>query len=122
MQAFSPRYAGFFLPGGLSRTSSKADGLLCLCAALLRCSKDVGKLPDGRAMDALPCNRTTMILYKPGAQFLYKGRLATVDFVIIRKTGLWIRLAHSEEVCRPEDLTPVTPASSHIAEDANQRM
>ena len=79
-------------------------------------------MPDGRAMDALPRNRTTMILYKPGAQFLYKGRLATVDFVIIRKTGLWIRLAHSEEVCRPEDLTPVAPATSHIAEDANQRM
>ncbi len=39
-------------------------------------------MPDGRAMDALPRYRTTMILYKPGAQFLYKGRLATVDFVM----------------------------------------
>ena len=50
-----------------------------------------------------------MILYKPGTQFLYKGRTVSVDYVIIKRTGLWIRLAHSEEVCRPEDLTPIAP-------------
>ena len=44
---------------------------------------------------------TRMILYKPGTQFLYKGRTVSVDYVIIKRTGLWIRLAHSEEVCRP---------------------
>lgn len=48
-----------------------------------------------------------MIIYKPGTQFFYKGRLVTVDFVIIRKSGLFIRLADSEDVCRPEELTPV---------------
>jgi hypothetical protein len=50
---------------------------------------------------------TKMILYKPGTQFLYKGRTVSVDYVIIKRSGLWIRLAHSEEVCRPEDLTPI---------------
>lgn len=48
-----------------------------------------------------------MILYKPGTQFLYKGRTVSVGYVIIKRTGLWIRLAHSEEVCRPEDLIPL---------------
>jgi len=52
---------------------------------------------------------TRMILYKPGTQFLYKGRTVSVDYIIIRRTGLWIRLAHSDEVCRPEDLTPIAP-------------
>lgn len=57
---------------------------------------------------------TRMILYKPGTQFLYKGRTVSVDYVIIKRTGLWIRLAHSEEVCRPEDLTPITPQGAGL--------
>ncbi len=55
-----------------------------------------------------------MILYKPGTQFLYKGRTVSVDYVIIKRTGLWIRLAHSEEVCRLEDLTPITPQGAGL--------
>ena len=55
-----------------------------------------------------------MILYKPGTRFLYKGRTVSVDYVIIKRTGLWIRLAHSEEVCRPEDLTPITPQGAGL--------
>lgn len=58
---------------------------------------------------------TRMILYKPGTQFLYKGRTVSVDYVIIKRTGLWIRLAHSEEVCRPEDLTPIAPQGAGLA-------
>ena len=50
---------------------------------------------------------TTMILYKPGTQFLYKGRTVSVDYVIIKRTGLWIRLVDSDTVCRPEELTPL---------------
>ena len=57
---------------------------------------------------------TRMILYKPGTQFLYKGRTVSVDYVIIKRTGLWIRLAHSEEVCRPEDLTPIAPQGAGL--------
>ncbi|WP_431152026.1 hypothetical protein [Acidovorax facilis] len=57
-----------------------------------------------------------MILYKPGAQFIYKGRRVSVDYVIIRRTGLWVRLAGSEEVCRPEDLTPISPHASDLSE------
>jgi hypothetical protein len=57
---------------------------------------------------------TTMILYKPGTQFMFKGRLVSVDYVIIRRTGMWIRLADSEETCRPEELIPIVPhASGH---------
>jgi hypothetical protein len=52
-----------------------------------------------------------MILYKPGTQFLYKGRLVRVDFVILRKMGLLIRLKGQDDLCKPEDLTPVTPAN-----------
>ena len=69
------------------------------------CGHDAGLGCHGAAMAAR--YKAAMILYKPGTQFFFKGRLVTVDFVIIRKTGLWIRLAHSDEVCRPEDLTPV---------------
>ncbi|MBT9512020.1 MAG: hypothetical protein IV104_06705 [Acidovorax sp.] len=61
-----------------------------------------------------------MILYKPGTQFLYKGRKVSVDYIIIRRTGMWIRLAHSEEVCRPEDLTPIAPHASGLAAAANR--
>ena len=51
-----------------------------------------------------------MILYKPGTQFLYKGRTVSVDYVIIKRTGLWIRLAHSEEAVSYTHLTlPTTP-------------
>ena len=39
---------------------------------------------------------------------------------IIRRTGLWIRLAHSEDVCRPEDLTPIAPQGSDLAESAGR--
>ena len=46
---------------------------------------------------------------------LYKGRTVSVDYVIIKRTGLWIRLAHSEEVCRPEDLTPIVPRGAGLA-------
>ncbi len=53
-----------------------------------------------------------MILYKPGAQFLFKGRLVSVDYIIIRRTGMWVRLADSDETCRPEDLTPVASQAS----------
>ncbi len=55
---------------------------------------------------------STMILYKPGAQFLYKGRTVSVDYVIIKRTGLWIRLADSDTVCRPEELTPLGQGAS----------
>jgi len=49
----------------------------------------------------------SMVLYKPGSQFLYKGRVVTVDYIIIRKTGMWIRLVGHEESCLPEALTPL---------------
>ncbi|MFN7154166.1 MAG: hypothetical protein ACK4OE_10770 [Acidovorax sp.] len=58
-----------------------------------------------------------MILYKPGAQFLFKGRLVSVDHVIIRRTGMWVRLANSDETCRPEDLTPVAPQTSRLVDE-----
>jgi hypothetical protein len=64
--------------------------------------------------------KTRMILYKPGTPFIYKGRQVTVDYIIIRRTGLWIRLAHSEDVCRPEDLTPIAPQGSDLAESAGR--
>jgi hypothetical protein len=57
-----------------------------------------------------------MIFYKPGTQFLFRGRVVSVDFVIIRRTGLWIRLTNSEEACRPEDLTPLAQAGSALAQ------
>jgi hypothetical protein len=59
---------------------------------------------------------TTMILYKPGSQFLFKGRVVSVDFVIIRRTGMWIRLVEREEACRPEDLTPLGTQNSRQAQ------
>lgn len=62
-----------------------------------------------------------MILYKPGTQFLYKGRVVTVDHVIIRRTDLWVRLANSEDTCRPEDLTPLAPHASNEAPSAASR-
>ncbi|MBX9832625.1 MAG: hypothetical protein K2X78_06225 [Burkholderiaceae bacterium] len=62
-----------------------------------------------------------MILYKPGAQFLFKGRLVSVDYVIIRRTGMWVRLANSDETCRPEDLTPVAPQPSRRADEGTGR-
>jgi hypothetical protein len=76
-------------------------------------------------LDVTECHRcataarytTTMILYKPGAQFLFKGRLVSVDHVIIRRTGMWVRLANSDETCRPEDLTPVAPQTSRRADE-----
>lgn len=58
-----------------------------------------------------------MILYKPGTQFIYKGRRVSVDYVIIRRTGLWVRLVDSEEVCRPEDLMPIAPHASGLTEN-----
>ena len=64
--------------------------------------------------------KTRMILYKPGTPFIYKGRRVTVDYIIIRKTGLWIRLAQSEEVCRPEDLTPIASQGSDLAESGGR--
>lgn len=48
-----------------------------------------------------------MVLYKPGSRFLYKGRVVTVDYIIIRRTGMWIRLVGQDEACLPEALTPV---------------
>ena len=62
-----------------------------------------------------------MILYKPGAQFLFKGRLVIVDYVIIRRTGMWVRLANSDETCRPEDLMPVSPQTSGRADEGAGR-
>lgn len=61
-----------------------------------------------------------MILYKPGTAFIYKGRRVTVDYVIIRRTGLWIRLTNSEDVCRPEDLTPIAPQGSSLTESTGR--
>lgn len=48
-----------------------------------------------------------MVLYKPGSRFLYKGNVVTVDYIIIRRTGMWIRLVGHEEACLPEALTPL---------------
>lgn len=48
-----------------------------------------------------------MILYKPGTQFLFKGRVVTVDYIIIRKTGMWVRLVGKDVACLPEELTPL---------------
>ncbi|MFN4119259.1 hypothetical protein [Acidovorax sp.] len=62
-----------------------------------------------------------MILYKPGTQFLYKGRVVTVDHVIIRRSDLWVRLANSDDTCRPEDLTPIVPHASQQAQGAPSR-
>lgn len=61
-----------------------------------------------------------MILYKPGNQFLFKGRIVSVDYVIIRRTGMWVRLANSDEICKPEDLTPVASQASGAAERAGR--
>lgn len=54
-----------------------------------------------------PCYDATMILYKPGTQFLFKGRIVTVDYVIIRKAGMWVRLVGKDVPCLPEELTPL---------------
>lgn len=58
-----------------------------------------------------------MIFYKPGTQFLFKGSLVRVDFVIIRKMGLRIRLVGRDELCKPEDLLPVASASLATARE-----
>lgn len=57
-------------------------------------------------MDA-PRYDATMILYKPGTQFIFKGRVVTVDYVIIRKTGMWVRLVGQDTACLPHELTPL---------------
>ena len=62
-----------------------------------------------------------MILYKPGTQFMFKGRLVSVDYVIIRRTGMWVRLVESEETCRPEELTPIVPHASGHSEGTGRR-
>ena len=69
---------------------------------------------------AMRYNTNTMILYKPGAQFLYKGRRVTVDFVIIKRAGLWIRLADSDDVCLPQELTPIAPRAPDRPESVGQ--
>lgn len=62
-----------------------------------------------------------MILYKSGTQFMFKGRLVTVDYVIIRRTGMWIRLVDSDETCRPEELTPIVRHASGHSEGSGRR-
>jgi hypothetical protein len=66
-------------------------------------------------------SQTTMILYKPGTQFMFKGRLVSVDYVIIRRTGMWVRLVDSEETCRPEELIPIVPHASGHTEGTGRR-
>ena len=80
----------------------------------------IGCQPGCHGEATAACYKTRMILYKPGTPFIYKGRQVTVDYIIIRRTGLWIRLAHSEDVCRPEDLTPIAPQGSDLAESAGR--
>ncbi len=48
-----------------------------------------------------------MTLYKPGRQFLLKGSVVVVDYVLIRRGGLWVWLRGHSQSCRPEDLVPL---------------
>lgn len=52
---------------------------------------------------------------------MFKGRLVSVDYVIIRRTGMWVRLVESEETCRPEELTPIVPHASGHSEGTGRR-
>ena len=51
-----------------------------------------------------------MTLYKPGRQFLWRGRVVGVDYVLIRRGGLWVWLRGHSQACRPEDLVPLAPS------------
>lgn len=119
-QVFSPQPAGFFLGPG-SETAESAGPpkarvrywfLRLLNAAMRICGQHTGRQQTCQRSAIAADYTSTMILYKPGAQFLYKGRTVSVDYVIIKRTGLWIRLADSDTVCRPEELTPLGQGAS----------
>lgn len=54
-----------------------------------------------------------MIFYKPGTQFLFNDEMVSVDFVIIRKMSMMVRLRGYEQACKPEDLIPLPETPGH---------
>lgn len=127
-QVFSPHLAGFFFAWHIACLPAKKVALSLGLLTLLHARhmkwrhhrSIIGCQPGCHGEATAACYKTRMILYKPGTPFIYKGRRVTVDYIIIRKTGLWIRLAQSEEVCRPEDLTPIAPQGSDLAESGGR--
>lgn len=52
-----------------------------------------------------------MMLFKPGRQFLLNNRIVSVNYVIVRKIGLFIQLKEVQANCRPQDLVPLDDGS-----------
>ena len=70
----------------------------------------IGCQPGCHGEATAACYKTRMILYKPGTPFIYKGRRVTVDYIIIRRTGLWIRLF--PELAKRDHLHPQVPRAA----------